>query len=202
MSRIEWRKAVLARPATTVAAALLAAACASAPSGGSKSERTRIEAGNGAYDLELTRDRLATRHTLQAPVDSVWNALPDAYTALGLTGGIIDPATRQFGMPRPTLAPHTLAGQRLSRLLSCGSTATGAKADSYEVRYVVTSRVSAADAGTRVDTRVEATARPRGTGSRPIECASTGVLEQMLADSLSARLGKEPGGAPRTPAYR
>ncbi len=188
------RKNALPRTAVVVVAGLLAVGCASTPSEGPSTGRTRIDTGTGTYDVELTHDRSGTQHIVRAPVDSVWRALPEVYAALGLNGGVVNAALHEFGIPRFTLAPRRLAGQRLSRLLACGSTAMGDNADRYEVRYVLVSTLSADPEGTEVGTRLEANATARSVSGSAIECASNGVLEQMLADSLNARMGALGGG--------
>jgi len=183
------RNTALPHTAVIAFVCLLVAGCASTPAEGPRTSRTRIDTGTGAYDVELTRDRTSTKHILHAPVDSVWGALPGVYAALGLQGGVVDAASHQFGIPRFTLASRRLAGQRLSKLLACGSTAMGSNADRYEVRYVLVSTVRANPDGAEVDTRLEANAKARSVSSSPLECASSGVLEQMLVDSLNARVG-------------
>lgn len=175
--------------AASVAVCMLTVACASAPTEGSRTERTRIAAGNATYDIELTRDRIHTQHLVDASADAVWKALPAAYAALGLEGVVVDPTARQFGVPRYRLASRRMAARRLSDLFSCGSSSTGSNADSYEVRYLMVTRLNPEGGSTEVETLLEAVAHPRSVSGQSIQCASTGVLEQMLVDTLTARVG-------------
>ncbi len=174
------------------AAAFLAACASSSQSGlgeGSSSGMTRVETSNGAYDVPVARDRVAAERTLDADPDAAWDALPRVYRSLGLVGFVVDSTTHVYGVPQPAVAPRRIAGQRISRFLACGTGITGSVADDYEVRIVLLTQIDPAQPGARVRTRFEGIAHSRGVSGANIDCGSNGKLEDMIADSLQARVG-------------
>jgi hypothetical protein len=91
----------------------------------------------------------------------------------------------RFAVPRTDVI-RALNGVRLSRYLDCGATVSVPNADSYAVTLQATTRLApVTDATTRVETLVQATARPRDTAGNRVTCTSTGVLERQIAAHLS-----------------
>jgi hypothetical protein len=83
-------------------------------------------------------------------------------------------------------------GRRMSRFLDCGSTMTGAVADSYQVAISVRSTVDAvAETTASLTTEVEGTAQSRETRSGGLHCTSTGALERLIAERVEALLGDD-----------
>ena len=176
----------------TILPLLLLCACASqntaVPVGPERTTTVTIETVNSSRELRLTPTRpVAHSAVALVPVDRAWQALPAVYAALGLSGaGIIDEEQRRFGAGPLTL-PRRVNGDRVSKFLDCGATVSMPNADAYAVTVqVVTQLVGEGEAGTRVQTVMEAAARPRDTAGNTVGCTSTGQLEQVIAERLQA----------------
>lgn len=170
---------------------LLAAACGPAvsPPGAAPSRQpatVRIELPDGARELALTPDEVRAHATMLAvPVERASAALPRAFAEVGLEAG----APSDGGM-RLATAPRTLArglkGVRMSRYLDCGATISTPNADTYAVTLQVTSRLAPGGASslTRVETLLQASAKPIDTSGDRVSCTSTGELEKRIAEQL------------------
>ncbi len=194
---IHCRSSVRGSPlagAGALAAVVLLAGCASSGGSdlgvGSSTGLTRIDAAGGRYDLVLTKDKTASRSTIEGAPAAVWAALPGAYQALGLQGAVVDPTARIYGIPRHRALPRQIAGQRLGRLFTCGSGVTGSSADRDQLYLLLLSQVDSTAQGTALLTRVDVYARPRARAGNPVDCGSNGRLEILLVDSLKARLAR------------
>jgi hypothetical protein len=187
------------RPATTLAplvaslTLLASPACASRPDPATRSpvvvvfdeREARLSAALGRH---VSVDDRPVPDSLPAPPDRAHKALVAAYSSLGVPDVIVNP-----GAGLVAIAEHrvrgSLAGQRPSRFISCGTTLTGPRADEDLVVLTAVSRVAAAGSGSVVETRVVATSTDsRGTGARQA-CTSTGQLEIRLHQAARAALG-------------
>jgi hypothetical protein len=155
-----------------------------------ESSRTVVSTpANASADVELYRDTRLAAHVVKSPPADVWKALPAAYADLGLTGGPAIGQQQTFAAVLPTVR-RQLNKVPLSRFLDCGTTAAGVSgADVHMVRLQVSSIVEPQPAGTRVRTQVLARATSVENSNGAMDCSSTGVLEQRLAQALDARLG-------------
>jgi len=184
------------RTVVMVVVGVLASACASggrsALDEGSRGGHSRLEGDGTVFSFDLTTDRTAIRRTIAVEPAAAWAALPAVYEALGLKGaGVIDAKHRIYGIPDRVMAPPSLVGQPLARFFKCGSTTAASSADTYEVRFLALTQIdSTATDGTAVLTRVDAVARSRGVSGLAVNCSTTGRLEQLLTDSLQARIGR------------
>lgn len=167
-------------------------ACApAAPSTGSAPRPPRVLAtGDGAY-IDVGSDNAGSSTRVSASTEQVWAILPEVYRELGIEVGTSDPSSRLLGNQQIT-ASRRFAGEPLTNLLRCGTTATGAPiASTYRIRMSVLTNlqpVSATETGVR--TVVQATATNNaGVSTDPVACASTGALEERIATEVQARLG-------------
>jgi hypothetical protein len=166
-------------------AALLLLGCAAQPPGASSpAERQTVVVSTDMGNIEIERftDTRGTNHRIPAATDAVWHVLVDAYGEMQIALGTVDRPNGTLGNTR-LIATRTLAGQRLSRFFSCGSTATGSPvADSYrmEISVLTTVREDAPDTSL-LQTQLRATGYPHGPSSSPVQCASTGNFEERLA---------------------
>ncbi len=126
-------------------------------------------------------------HRANAAPDRVWEALPAVYQGLGIAVGTSIPDSKTIGNTKLELS-RTLAGQPLSSFLNCGEGATGTPhADTYRVTLsVLTLLTPAENGGTRVETRVNASAANRSIGSI-VSCSTTGRLEGMIAERIKTQ---------------
>lgn len=163
---------------------LAAAPAASAQSGnyGTYDPRT------GRFGAAFPSDPGRPADTLAVSQQAVWLALSTVYQKLGIPLSVVDTGSHVLGALRVTQR-RPVGGERLSRLLECGTGSFGPNAERYTVQLTVLSSVQALpDGRTTVDTRVAGTASPNGLNSS-VSCASTGVLE----DRITAELRASPG---------
>lgn len=137
------------------------------------------------YDVTVGSGSDTRGAVVRASVDEAWRALPGVFAAFGIVPQHLDSEQKILGNFEHVVR-RTLAGEPLSRYLSCGSTMSGSIADSYDVRLSVASQLLPAEAGqSLVRTRVEATARSReGVSGSPVPCGTTGRLEARIAELL------------------
>ena len=104
--------------------------------------------------------------------DKVWAALGDVYRDLGVALSVADSQSHVLGALRVTQR-RPVGGERLSRLLECGSGPYGPNAERYTVQLTLLTHVEAlGDGRSIVDTRVGGSAAPNGLNSA-VSCGST-----------------------------
>jgi hypothetical protein len=150
---------------------------------------TRMETGGGGFEITAARDARVATHDVLAPADRVWAALPAAYRAVGLAGGVVSQGERVFGTP-PMRSRGRLAGERAARFLDCGKNPIGAPAaNMYDLETTVRTAVQTnPDGTTRLELKVEAVAAPPAGGTRA-QCTSTRVLEDLIATQVRRIVG-------------
>lgn len=141
--------------------------------------------GTPTQTIDSYQDVGGTVQQVAAAPDRVWQVLPAVYQGLGIPVGTSVPDTRTIGNIRLDLS-RTLGGRPLSTFLTCGEGVTGAPlADSYRVTMsVLTILAPAENGGTRVETRVAASAVNRAVSSASVNCGTTGRLEAMIAERI------------------
>jgi hypothetical protein len=177
-----------------LAACLLAAACASSGEPAA-APPSRVAVGAhvpaaGDWSYQITREDGVTSAWLHAAPEDVWRHLPATYASLGIEPAelAVNDASRRLGIRN--YRTRTLAEQRLSRFLYCGSSLGQPKIDSgYGRVHLMTEE----DVGTRVYTRLEGDARDARTSTAAVRCSSTGRLERILTERLVKRLGTHTG---------
>lgn len=168
---------------------LALAACATSTGGVATSTQPPGYEQSAAQTVVRTRGAFVPAEDVQAPLQRVWEALPQVYAELGIADAGQDPAARTVGHGR-VLVSRRFAGQPVSYWLSCGATAVGSSAaDEFRVQMAVRTTLTPAGDATSVRTVIEATARsPQGTSSDVRSCATTGRLEQRIAAMLRQKL--------------
>jgi hypothetical protein len=133
---------------------------------------------------ELTRTTFTRPQVIRTSWSSAWAALPAVYERLGMNGSVLNPDENLFGF-RHVRAFRSLGDTRMSRLVNCGHQLIG-DSGSLEIQLTVMTILEPAGAGSTVRTWVDATARDQsGSGTAPVQCASTGWLEREIARGLS-----------------
>ena len=169
--------------------AALLAGCASGGNAPAETVRSTVSVsgtdGVATRTIESYADVGGTTHRISATPEKVWEVLPTVYQGLGIPVGTSLPDYKTMGNSKLELS-RTLGGQPLSSFLSCGFAPTGAPlADSYRVSMaVVTTVAPAAGGGAQVETRVQASATNRAVSGAPVNCATTGRLEGMIAERV------------------
>lgn len=135
-----------------------------------------------------TTDAAATV-SFSVSADSTFNALVEAFRALGIEPSTIDPAGRVVSRQGLMLRGR-FQGDRLSTAFDCGTGQLGPRADDGRIRADITSRVASAGSGSTVTTAIQASLTPNdGAAHDPIRCASNGGFEEKLRRETSLRLG-------------
>jgi hypothetical protein len=141
-----------------------------------------------ARGVHITRDRQVSRAEIAASRAQVWNAVPDAFTAMGLPLPMLDHA-RGIAATQNFRTSATLGRDRLSTFFDCGSGPAGRYADLRRLVIEVFVAVPPSTAATtRVELRASAVSHPtEGASGSATECSSLGILEERLARALQLR---------------
>jgi len=183
-----------------------AAACATTGDPGTSTSvdrrTTNVSYGTGMggeTSINLETSNTIQKRTTQvaAPAKTLWGVLPGAYQDLALDLAVYDSTLMVIGNTGLQVNRGRLGDTRVSRYLNCGTDPMGsALADRYNVRISVVSRVRDAGAGGSVlETEVSGDAAQRAVAAVAVSCASTGVLEEAVANAAKMRLA---GATPRS----
>ncbi|MDQ2768862.1 MAG: hypothetical protein M3Y30_17135 [Gemmatimonadota bacterium] len=177
--------------------ALLAVCACSSGSGGAKEkagesplmqqrvEMTRIETPSGIIQIDWHEQRTYDETKLLVGVDKAWSAVPAVYGELGIQPTLVDSKQHVFGNAGATYR-RKLGAQRMSRFFDCGSTAGISNADDYDLLIRVITQIIPAEGGlSSVRTQAEATGHAMATSGQVVRCASTGALEEKIAQMVS-----------------
>lgn len=123
------------------------------------------------------------------PVATIWSKLPEVYAELDIPVTTIIAAQHEIGNASLRIR-RSLAGQRLSRYLNCGSSMGEQNADTYQVTMAIVSRVSQNREGhTILTTTVEGNGSATAASShRGVVCTSTGELERRIEQMVRDRV--------------
>jgi hypothetical protein len=173
---------------------LLATACAPAvksATDSSPAQPDRILATDDRIGVSIraTSDGSATRVTLGATSDQVFNAVTASYAFLKIPityadKGLGEQGNKKFMMSR------MFDRQPVSAYLNCGDDPFGGpNANANPVQVSVVSRAKASG-GTRtlLETMVSGVTYKGGGNTGPIYCTSTGTLEQHIAEMVASRV--------------
>lgn len=177
-------------PATRMVIALLMTvtlgACASSGAGRSP-QRTALEGSDitrtesGDTDMAIYSRPDGTERTVGAGIDFVWAVMPAVYAQLEIPLALSDPRIKELG--NRGYRARRIEGDRLSKFFRCGQSMTGSRTNEYEITLsVVTILTEAPDGNTFMKTTVDARGRQRATNAIPVNCETTGALEERLAE--------------------
>ena len=168
-------------------------ACASAGPAGAPAPKVindEREANlSAALGQRVTTDDMRVSESLDALRADAYRALIAAFAKLGLPAELTNPSSGLVAVAEKRVS-GTLAGEPLSRFLSCGETMTGARANQDRIMLSVVSYAKpVGSTASRLETRVVATAIDvTGTGGRQ-PCTTTGELETRLHRMVKAAVG-------------
>lgn len=138
--------------------------------------------GTGGAVLTTRAEDGVTRTTLPVAADSAMRLLLKAYEGSGIQVTLLEPTHRRLGNPQ-FVAQKRMVNEAITRIVRCGETITGPRAESDRVMFSLVSSVKASGAGkSEIETRLEATALPiaSGNSSGPQVCTTTGLLESRV----------------------
>lgn len=181
----------LALSALPVFAIVLPACSSTNPSPSRVSTETVAIQGEGS--AMLTRDTYSDTDVVDQDIDSTWEALGPVYEALEIP--ITHRLPQDHVLGNLSYSTRSLGGERMSRWLYCGRNVTTGRphADTYDVRISVRTELSDLSGevgGTGATTWVEGSARSRGASGDPVNCTTTGDLEDRVLELLQIELAR------------
>ena len=152
-----------------------------APASDPTPERVLVVGPDGR-EIRQSTGAERSRVTFPASMDKTWRALVLSYAAAGIEPTISDPAAGRYGSDAYAV-PRQVMGRPIGQFFECGSSLTGATVNAGRVTAVVVTTLSPLPDGTTgATTRVTGTVRRSdGSSGEPIQCSSTGALEEYLA---------------------
>ena len=182
--------------AGSLSGVLVACASSGTPSPDEHAPTQRIVATGGNGQVIQTTDYYSgTQALVHAPPSSVMALLSQVYPDLGIPIGTLVTDNGQIGNRSYRVPGHRLKTMQLSRILDCGQESVAvSRADVDDITLDVLSTIKpVGDTGSVINTYVSATARPFGTSTDPVTCASSGALERTINERVVKALG---GSAP------
>lgn len=149
-----------------------------------------VTGGSTGAQVNLSHEAQVNEVVIEAPVADTWRVLPQAWEDAMVPVASVDNARRtlQSGVYR---APREIVGKPLSDFFDCGYTMSGPRVTLWQVSIDVAGVVLPDGEGSRIATRVTATARPRdGTSTNAVNCSSRGEIERIIAGNVRVRLGR------------
>jgi hypothetical protein len=145
-------------------------------------------------EFRLPADMVTASLDVPASAEDAWPALKAVYEELKIRMREVSESSRTVRNLRFVVS-RRLGGQRLSRYLDCGRSATGPNADSYRLELEIASRVVAVGPGqSRIDTEITGSGmNVEGTSNNRVLCTSNHQLELRIASRVREILA---GGGP------
>ena len=173
---------------------LLLALCACAPNSeltsSDRPQLTVIQGTGVEAEVRTSNQVLVSSATVAAPVAAVWPSLTAAFQEIGLPVTQADPRTRAVASQNQRL--RRIGGRSPAAFFECAG-AYGNSASRYDVYVTVQAQlVAEGTAATSLRTAVDAVARPPTNSGSPVQCTSSGALEELLAETVQAKHGATP----------
>ena len=167
--------------------AVLLSACASGAGAPTTThpvtETTRVaEVSRTGFDVMTTN----TTHSVEmnAPLSVVWMLLPSVFDSVGIVVANMDPSTHEIGN-RGFAVGRQVGGVMTSRFFDCGSNGGASQAFSYDLFVSLVTVATPVKANvTSISSSIDVKGRPVSTSGAWLQCASTGALEQKIAETL------------------
>jgi hypothetical protein len=183
--------------ATLLALSACGAATAPASSGTSEQPAQVVGTGDG-FTVTTTSESRLLKHDVNAPVDRVWQVLPEVYREIGLEGATADAGIRTVSSGSLSFT-RRMFGEPATRFFDCGRGQFGAEiASTYTIHLTMRTTVQpgTADGTARLESTAQAYARNNdGANSLMSQCHSKGLLEGLVALRVLEKLGATGGAA-------
>lgn len=173
-----------------VALAACGPATAPASSGAGEAPAQVVGTGDG-FHVSTTAEQRVLNHDVSAPVERVWQVLPDVYQELGLTG-TVDSGLRTVSSPAVSFT-RRMFGEPSTRFFDCGRGQFGVEiAASHTIHLTVRTTVQpgATPSTARLESVAQAYARNNdGANALMSQCHTKGLLEGLIALRVLEKLG-------------
>ncbi|HET7464064.1 MAG TPA: hypothetical protein VFJ82_22600 [Longimicrobium sp.] len=169
---------------------LFAAATVALPAAAQRAQTKTADQGREGV-LDFHPDAPFVKAVVPNAMAQVWTALPDAYKLLGFTAHASRDTTRKdVSTESMAIRGQLYPGEANSLYFDCGrNSLAGPLADQGDITFSMSSHVEPDPAGgTAVLTQVNARVKRRDSSQYPVDCISTGRLEQTMAQFLRQRL--------------
>lgn len=152
-----------------------------------------IGAGDGFFVTGSGESRVVA-HEVTAPVDRVWQVLPEVYRELGLTASA-DDALRTVATPSANFT-RRMFGEPASRFFDCGRGQFGTDiTTTHTLSLTLRTTVQPGEApeSARLETVAQAHARNNdGANATMAQCRTRGLLEGLIALRVREKLAASP----------
>lgn len=149
-----------------------------------------IASGDGFHAINSASQRVVT-HEITAPVDRVWQVLPEVYRELGVEAEA-NASLRTVTTPSLSFT-RRMFGETATRFFDCGRGQYGTEiANTHTITLVLRTTVQpgATPETARLETLAQAHARNNaGANALMAQCHSRGVLEGLIALRVREKLG-------------
>ncbi len=194
MNRTTSRSAALALSLLALALAACKSTGTSTPNLESSAAPSELDIRGGlegaSVFYRVNRSDGSISANVKATPAEVWKTVVVTYNDLKLPITTIDEQRHRISST-DARAPRKINGKALREYFDCGSGITGPRVDSYDVAYTIVTAVTAAegDSTTVSSTMVGSARDPSGSSTAPINCGTTGRLEELIAESVASKLG-------------
>lgn len=141
-------------------------------------------------EFHLQADLVTASLDVSADAQEAWTALLMVYEELKIPAREVDVTAKTVRNLRFVVS-RRLGGERLSRFLDCGRSATGPNANSHRLELEIASRVVSVGPGqSRIDTELTGTGmNMEGTSNTRVLCTSSHQLEYRIAARVRELVG-------------
>lgn len=173
--------------------ALILAGCTSSPESSTLSTYSqtpnRVERRGDSYYIHLSPETRAVSTTLPGVPRQMFPRVAEVYEELEIPIETIHTTRFLLGNERLRVS-RSIGGISLSKVVDCGSTLTGSRADTYRLTMsILTQLYPAGPDSTRVETIIKATGQTsEGASTNAVSCMSTGNLERTIIERLLDRV--------------
>jgi hypothetical protein len=145
----------------------------------------RARVGLRGYRDPIAMDTLASEYTVNAPTGKAFAAAAQVFKTLGFNATVRDSVGGLIGNEEFNRT-RTLVGSQMSTWLNCGSGMTGPNADDHRITIALMIIVDpAANNTTRMRIGIVGSgANIVGNSTDPVACATTGRLEERIAQLI------------------
>jgi hypothetical protein len=162
------------------------------PTASGDAEATAQVVGSGdGFTVSTSAESRTLTHEVMAPVDRVWQVLPDVYRELSISA-TANAGTRTVSTPSAVSFTRRMLGEPATRFFDCGRGQYGTDIASTHTLYLTirtTVQPGETPGSAKLETSTQAYARNNsGANSMMSQCLTRGVLEGLIALRVREKL--------------
>jgi hypothetical protein len=162
--------------------------------GGSQRVTTQVQGnqGIGSKVLGGWSEQEAYTKVVDAPLEKIWPLLPQMFADMQIPVTSLVSDAHVIGNEGFKVR-RELAGAPMQRLLDCGGPTGESNAETYLITMTLLTQLKALNgAQTAVSTFIQATAKSMNFDNSPVQCTSSGGLEDRIIKGITNRLKLNP----------